>query len=552
MATEIKMPKLGMTMEEGKLLEWARKEKNLVKKGEVLLTIESDKVTFEVESPGDGLLLILVAGGEGIPVGEILAYLADSEEEYARIRSAGRAAAPAEPTGERAAPGLSPGAPAAREGAVRATPAAREAARQKGVDLSTIAGTGPQGRITREDVLAALEVGPQGTGQGRTDVRDADGDFEKHDGEPAEQRPDDRILRVGCLRVAPPARPHQRGGDEERVQGDRPGDDGGPVSPRPEGDARFQRFRRGREGSLVAECEHRRRSGGPRRAGRSGAPRRGPDVAGGGSPGIGGPCREGPAEEAASGGDFGGNLHADQPRQLRRGGGDGHHQPARGCNPGDREGVEEAGRGRGPDRGSQEDAREPHGRPPPHRWRDLGALPANDEGTGGEPGTSLGSDLAVANSSSGREMGTEGKRVVVIGGGPGGYPAAIRAAQLVLDVVLIDRGGLGGACLHRGCIPTKLLLKETSDYRKAATFTSAWAGLAIPAADVDGMMRRKAQVVGQLERGTRGLLRKNGVRVVAGTASFIDPSRVLVAETGEVVLSSTFIVATGSAPARLP
>ncbi|HLF15746.1 MAG TPA: dihydrolipoamide acetyltransferase family protein [Bacteroidota bacterium] len=160
MATEIKMPKLGMTMEEGKLLEWARKEKNLVKKGEVLLTIESDKVTFEVESPGDGLLLILVAGGEGIPVGEILAYLADSEEEYARIRSAGRAAAPAEPTGERAAPGLSPGAPAAREGAVRATPAAREAARQKGVDLSTIAGTGPQGRITREDVLAALEKGP--------------------------------------------------------------------------------------------------------------------------------------------------------------------------------------------------------------------------------------------------------------------------------------------------------------------------------------------------------------------------------------------------------
>ncbi|MHB8781915.1 MAG: dihydrolipoyl dehydrogenase [Desulfobacteria bacterium] len=149
-------------------------------------------------------------------------------------------------------------------------------------------------------------------------------------------------------------------------------------------------------------------------------------------------------------------------------------------------------------------------------------------------------------------MGTEGKRVVVIGGGPGGYPAAIRAAKLGLDVVLIDRGGLGGACLHRGCIPTKLLLKETSDYRKAATFASAGMGLAVPPADLDGMMRRKEQVVGHLERGTRGLLRKNGVRVVAGTASFIDPSRVLVAETGEVVLSSTFIVATGSAPARLP
>ncbi|MHB1011456.1 MAG: dihydrolipoamide acetyltransferase family protein [Desulfobacteria bacterium] len=160
MATEIKMPKLGMTMEEGKLLEWARKEKDPVRKGEVLLTIESDKVTFEVESPGDGLLAILVEGGEGIPVGEILGHLAESEEEYARIRSAGRPAAPEEPTGERAQPELSPGAPVAREGAVRATPAAREAARQKGVDLSTVAGTGPQGRITREDVLAALEKGP--------------------------------------------------------------------------------------------------------------------------------------------------------------------------------------------------------------------------------------------------------------------------------------------------------------------------------------------------------------------------------------------------------
>jgi len=160
MATEIRMPKLGMTMEEGKLLEWARNEKDLVRKGEVLLTIESDKVTFEVESPGDGLLAILVEGGEGIPVGEILAYLADSGEEYARIRSAGRPTAPAEPTGEQAAPGLSAGTPAAREGAVRATPAAREAARRKGVDLSTLAGTGPQGRITREDVLAARKEGP--------------------------------------------------------------------------------------------------------------------------------------------------------------------------------------------------------------------------------------------------------------------------------------------------------------------------------------------------------------------------------------------------------
>ncbi|MBI5905586.1 MAG: 2-oxo acid dehydrogenase subunit E2 [Deltaproteobacteria bacterium] len=127
MSMQVKMPKLGMTMEEGKLLGWARKEKDRVRKGEVLLTIESDK-----------------------------------EEEYAKIRSAGRTAdpAPAEPAAAETAPGRFPGASAPRDGAVRATPAAREVARQKGVDLSTVAGTGPQGRITREDVLAAaLETG---------------------------------------------------------------------------------------------------------------------------------------------------------------------------------------------------------------------------------------------------------------------------------------------------------------------------------------------------------------------------------------------------------
>lgn len=155
------MPKLGMTMEEGKLLEWSRKEKDFVRKGEVLLTIESDKVTFEVESPGDGILAILLEKGEGIPVGGLLGYLAGSEEEYAGLR-AGRAAAAVPGEEQRpveAVQAMDPAMPAAKPGAVRATPAAREAARQKGVDLSTMVGTGPQGRITREDVLAAAEKG---------------------------------------------------------------------------------------------------------------------------------------------------------------------------------------------------------------------------------------------------------------------------------------------------------------------------------------------------------------------------------------------------------
>ena len=75
MAVDILMPKLGMTMEEGKLVEWLKAEKDDVQKGDLLLVIESDKVTFEVESPGTGIVAILMEDGEGIPVGTILGLL---------------------------------------------------------------------------------------------------------------------------------------------------------------------------------------------------------------------------------------------------------------------------------------------------------------------------------------------------------------------------------------------------------------------------------------------------------------------------------------------
>ncbi len=173
MAVDITMAKLGMTMEEGKLLEWTKKEKEPVRKGDIIMVIESDKVTYEVDSPGSGILAILVEPGEGIPVGTLLGRLAESEEEYDAIRgNAGSAAVPDARAGA-ATPAGAPGARSAsraagesrREGPVRATPAAREIARQHGLDISALAGTGPQGRVTREDVLAVLgaaQAGPAG------------------------------------------------------------------------------------------------------------------------------------------------------------------------------------------------------------------------------------------------------------------------------------------------------------------------------------------------------------------------------------------------------
>jgi len=161
-AIEIRMPKLGMTMEEGKVLAWTKKEKERVDKGEVLLTVESDKVTFEVESPGAGILAILVEQGEGIPVTTLLGLLAESEDEYLTTRNnipaSGTATAHRQVpqvAGERTEKEvLSPIPPSE----VRATPAARELARQRGVCLSDVAGTGPQGRITREDILKIIEI----------------------------------------------------------------------------------------------------------------------------------------------------------------------------------------------------------------------------------------------------------------------------------------------------------------------------------------------------------------------------------------------------------
>jgi pyruvate dehydrogenase complex dihydrolipoamide acetyltransferase long form len=156
-AVEVKMPKLGMTMEQGKIVEWSKKDQERVEQGEILLVIESDKVTYEVESPGSGILAILIEGGEEIPVGTLLGYLAVSQAEYADIKGQPAAAAPTAAATQEAT--SRPAAPAAAAmgaaGRVRATPGARKLAREKGLDLARISGTGPMGRVTREDVFKA-------------------------------------------------------------------------------------------------------------------------------------------------------------------------------------------------------------------------------------------------------------------------------------------------------------------------------------------------------------------------------------------------------------
>ena len=162
MAVDILMPKLGMTMEEGKLVEWLKAEKDEVQKGDLLFVIESDKVTFEVESPGSGILAILKKDGEGIPVGTLLGYIAASSPEYAKIQRTGDTGSGTVAANEDAVQKgqthqeTAPVPKAEVPGKVRATPAARTLARNHSIDLTTVNASGPNGRISRDDVHKAM------------------------------------------------------------------------------------------------------------------------------------------------------------------------------------------------------------------------------------------------------------------------------------------------------------------------------------------------------------------------------------------------------------
>ncbi|MFH1090606.1 MAG: E3 binding domain-containing protein, partial [Pseudomonadota bacterium] len=160
MAHELTLPKLGLTMECGKILQWHKAEGDWVDKGEITYTMETEKITYEVEADGSGLLHILVEIEVEVPVAALVGYLASTKEEYQELLSKPPEkvllAAAAEASAPTAAPAAQT-APAPPKGRVKISPAARKMAEEKGLDITTITGTGPGGTIQKEDVLKALE-----------------------------------------------------------------------------------------------------------------------------------------------------------------------------------------------------------------------------------------------------------------------------------------------------------------------------------------------------------------------------------------------------------
>ncbi len=159
MAISVVMPALEMAQETGKLLAWLKKEGDPVKKGEPLLEIETDKIVVELEASADGILAGVV-GMEGavVPVGEIIAWIV-APGEQPPVESAAAALAVKTMT-EQARPSSPTPAPVPERsaGGPKISPKARRLAQERGVDISRLRGTGPDGTITGEDVLAAAEA----------------------------------------------------------------------------------------------------------------------------------------------------------------------------------------------------------------------------------------------------------------------------------------------------------------------------------------------------------------------------------------------------------
>ena len=146
--------------------------------------------------------------------------------------------------------------------------------------------------------------------------------------------------------------------------------------------------------------------------------------------------------------------------------------------------------------------------------------------------------------------------LVIIGGGPGGYICAIRAAQLGMRVACVEkRGALGGTCLNVGCIPSKALLHASELFAHSADLASFGVKTGKVSLDLPAMMGHKDKTVSELTKGIEFLFKKNKVTYFAGTAKLAGQSQVEVRlnEGGAQVLTATHIViATGSAPASLP
>jgi pyruvate dehydrogenase E2 component (dihydrolipoamide acetyltransferase) len=164
MASEVKLPRLGQGMESGTIVKWLKSEGDPVEKGEPLYELDTDKVTQEVEADSSGVLLKIAVHEGEVPVGQTIAVIGEAGEEVPAISGEPEMASSEEPAEvvstqqEDGRPAEAVAEPSAvpSSGRLKASPLARRIARERGIDLAALSGTGPEGRIVAEDVERAV------------------------------------------------------------------------------------------------------------------------------------------------------------------------------------------------------------------------------------------------------------------------------------------------------------------------------------------------------------------------------------------------------------
>ncbi len=143
--------------------------------------------------------------------------------------------------------------------------------------------------------------------------------------------------------------------------------------------------------------------------------------------------------------------------------------------------------------------------------------------------------------------------VIVLGGGPGGYPAAIRAAQLGKKVALVEAKELGGTCLNRGCIPSKALIASAETLQQVKTASDFGIVVGNVSFDYTKMVDRKDQVVARVRKGLESVIASNKITLFRGFGQFISPKTIKVTGQDNVTLhAENVIIATGSEPRNMP
>jgi dihydrolipoamide dehydrogenase len=145
--------------------------------------------------------------------------------------------------------------------------------------------------------------------------------------------------------------------------------------------------------------------------------------------------------------------------------------------------------------------------------------------------------------------------VIVLGSGPGGYPAAIRASQLGKKVAIIEKESLGGVCLNWGCIPTKALLKSAQVFEYAKHAADYGINISNPTANFDGVIKRSRGVADKMSKGVQFLMKKNKIDVIMGFGKLTAPGKVEITAadgTKQIQEAKNIIIATGGRARQLP